>query len=115
MQTHQNFRLIFQYGKMTPDKWTRFAESIDELIEQSPLLGFIDTINYNISDLNFYWTLIREIITTAAKQHIPLYRVNLSRQHLNIKKKTETQNDLGKLNRIFHWLKTATRKEINVD
>ena len=112
---HQNHRIIFQYDKMNDDKWTLFASYMDLLIEQSPLLGLIEDTQINLQELNFYWMNIHEVIMTAAKKHIPSYKVNQSKLYLNVKKRTETQCDLVKLNRIFHKLKTCARSQIHLN
>ena len=53
---HKNQKLIFSYDRMTPDKWLKFKQHMDSLINNLPLLGFTDDKAYTTQDLNFYWS-----------------------------------------------------------
>jgi hypothetical protein len=63
-------KTFYNMEQMTQDKWNDFSNYTDQLFATSPIKDFsADQLNIK-ANINYYWNILQNIITTAAKKTI---------------------------------------------
>ncbi|CAI2200976.1 15055_t:CDS:1, partial [Funneliformis geosporum] len=74
---------IFDYDKMTEDKWDSFSNKVDALANGCYLRNLTNKSSFNQNKLNLYWDLLQECILKAAESNIPSHQ---SKGHHSMKR-----------------------------
>src|SRR3990170_1156173 len=101
-------RKIFDYDKMTPDKWKSFKEDIKKNLEDKPIAEYRRNGIRSCNKINDLWCHIRDSIIQAVSKNIP-YR---NTAHSNVIRRpedlTEIYRVMKRLQRIYRKLKHKT-------
>src|SRR3990170_2543454 len=96
-------RKIFNYKKMTKENWDAYGIDTDSLCRHnSKLHRFNEHSIRSSSDLNFYWTEIRDVILEVASKNIPHHFITNNNRQSTPKELTELRCSIKKLNYILH-------------
>ena len=101
-------RKIYNYDKMTPEKWNNFRDSTNKNLLNRPIDDYRRGVIQTTANINDLWSHIRDSIIQAAKDNIPCRNIantNVIRRPEDL---IEIYRVLKRLQRIYRKLKHKT-------
>src|SRR6266511_908311 len=99
-----NKRRIFNYKKMNNEKWEAYGQAVDSLCRQNKFLNCLEeTYVQSTTNLNFYWTEIRNALLNAASKNIPHHFITNNNREAIPRELTDLRSAVKKVNRILHY------------
>jgi len=101
-------RKIYNYDKMTPEKWNNFRDSTNKNLLNKPIDDYRRGIIQTTANINDLWSHIRDSIIQAAKDNIPCRNIANTNVIRRSKDLIKIYRVLKRLQRIYRKLKHKT-------